>query len=682
MGGDADAAFERRVGNKMTTSSSGLRDLGLADEYRSDAGSLAERLWTPCLAVATSYDRAVGYFTSSALQLISSGLGQFVQHGGRMRLVASPNLRPEDVEAILSGLRRRSEAVETALLRELATTPVLSGVRLLGQLVASGRLEVRIAIPKELLGGIYHEKVAIFGDALADYLAVSGSANETVGGLRSNLEVVEVFSSWSGEKERVARKRRHFERLWVNKDPAVDVLDLPEAVRQRLVEIARDSSAAAPHTDLPSPGSAPLRNYQVRALEAWTSANYRGTLAMATGTGKTLTASAAIEHVSRANGPLAVLVLVPLIHLATQWVDVLRTNGLSAVACHGNSDSWVASANESLDFLRGHAVSTTVLVSTYATAALPAMTSLLQRLASTNLLVIGDEVHRLGSEGMDAILPRAAQYRLGLSATPERWEDPAGTARIVEYFGDIVFGYDIDDAISDGVLTPYEYLPVMVELTEGELDEYDRVVAAIDGQLAKEVGRRDRQALARLSAERAHVLNSASGKLGVVRREVPPSATHALAYCANRRQLSAVMDILWDRGIPVRQFTGEEDSKTRQATLAGLEDGSIPIVAAIRCLDEGVDVPAVTTAYLLASSGNPLQFVQRRGRLLRQSPGKSKASIFDLVVAPKSKSARHDALLERELRRVEAFASSALNRDEALARIAPMLDAFGGLEVR
>jgi superfamily II DNA or RNA helicase len=325
--------------------------------------------------------------------------------------------------------------------------------------------------------------------------------------------------------------------------------------------------------------------------------------------------------------------------------------------------------------MRGGAVDRVVLVSTYATARLPAMADVLGRVPAVPLLVVGDEVHKLGSEGMKRALPHSAQYRLGLSATPERWEDPAGTARVLEFFGSVVFEYDLDQAILDGVLTPYEYIPILVDLTEGELDDYERVATSIEAQLARPGPDRDRPLLGRLLSERSRILNSASGKLGIIRDEMPSSATHTLAYCAHRRQLAAVMDVLWDRGIAARQFTGEEDGRTRVSTLAALADGTVPVVAAIRCLDEGVDVPAASTGYLLASSGNPLQFIQRRGRLLRPSPGKTQARIVDLVVAPVR---RHggDTSLSNELRRVQEFAKSAVNGSDALAVINPLLESI------
>ena len=148
-------------------------------------------------------------------------------------------------------------------------------------------------------------------------------------------------------------------------------------------------------------------------------------------------------------------------------------------------------------------------------------------------------------------------------------------------------------------------------------------------------------------------------------------------YCANRKQLSAVMDLLWDRSIASRQFTGEEDRTTRQEILGEFESKVTPAIVAMKCLDEGVDVPFAREAYILASSGNPKEFVQRRGRLLRNAPGKSHAVIHDYVVVPDGRNDREREILKKEIRRVVEFANAASNRTKAVDVIWPALQRNG-----
>lgn len=648
--------------------------------------------------MASSYDRAVGYFTSAGLGAAARGLEAFVAHEGSMRLVASPAFTDEDVEAIQRGLEAREDVVSRVLLRNLIVDlnpSVQRRLALLSWLIAEERLVIKIAIPKDSKRGVFHEKVGVFRDAVGDRVAITGSANETRGGLIENFEAVDVFASWDASASRVERKERNFDALWRNATSGLDIISFPEAVRDELLmrvpPRSREGSgeddnkepivqsSAARTAPLTPPEGLVLRSYQEEAKSAWERKEHVGMLAMATGTGKTVTSISAVADLrAQLESPLAIVVLAPYIHLIDQWASELERWHLKPLRCYGSSASWVSPVQERIDLFQAGAVDVLCLVGTHSSASLAPMQEVLTRLPGNQSVLIADEAHHLGSDtGLEA-LPQHFRYRLGLSATPDRWEDPNGTERLLDYFGGVIFEFDIMAAIEAGCLCRYDYLPEMVDLNEEELDEYHEVTSRLVSELDKPVDKRNQRRIQQLLIERSAVLDLAVGKLERLREAVQANRPdRSLVYCANRKQLSAVMDLLWDRSIASRQFTGEEDRVTRQEILGEFQSRATPAIVAMKCLDEGVDVPFAREAYILASSGNPKEFVQRRGRLLRNAPGKSHAVIHDYVVVPDGRNNREREILKKEIRRVVEFANAASNRTKALDVIWPALQRNG-----
>ncbi|MEK6227469.1 MAG: DEAD/DEAH box helicase family protein [Chloroflexota bacterium] len=656
--------------------------MSLKKEYRSGSSDIVDDFYVPCLARATRYDRAVGYFTGDGLTLAAQGLDVFERHEGRMRLVASPQLREDDLTAIERGEAAKSDIVEMRLLEALWESAGKKDSALrLAWLVAADRLEIRIAVPRKG-SGIFHEKVGIFRDDVDSAVAFSGSANETVGGLVSNFESIDVFFSWDDSSDRVEQKTRNFEALWRNETPLLDVISLPQAVRAELVSIANSSRRSVPVVAREAvrltrrfnqPAEFTLRPYQDDAVNAWMAAGGRGILSMATGTGKTETSLAcAVRLRDQVKRELALVVVTPFIHLVDQWVDRASAWGLRPVRCYGTSD-WRREAWDAVDTQAAGGSRSICLVSTISTAGVSEFQSVLRRIDGRRALLIADEVHHLGAEHHESLMDEKFSYRLGLSATPARWEDEAGTARLFRYFGPVVYEFGVRAAIAARCLSPYRYEPVLVDLDKSELETYDHTVEEIEHAVRE----RDIVRLGHLEEERVRVLNGAMGKLEKVREAIaldPPSRT--LFYCASRRQLDAVSETLRAAGYLPRAFTAEEPSATRQELLSGFAAARIPALVAMKALDEGVDIPETREAYILASSGNPREFIQRRGRVLRLAPGKNRARIVDYVVVPKLRGEYERQLVEKELRRVLDFAASSMNPDAARAVIWPILDAY------
>jgi superfamily II DNA or RNA helicase len=672
----------------------GLRGLHLEDEYRSDSHNLANDLFVPCLAVAIAYDRAVGYFTSSGLVAAARGLDAFAGRAGKMRLVASPHLAEHDVDAIERGIRARDDVVEQVLIRELLVD-LSDGDRLrlayLSWLIAEDRLEISIAVPRLTRRGIFHEKIGVFTDAHGNRVAISGSPNETSGGLVENFETVDVFRSWDGTASRVQRKIDNFGRLWTNNTAGLDVFPFSEAARGQLLRAApphlaqhpraRPRRAAERASGVAGPDDFHLRWYQRRALDEWNANDRVGILEMATGTGKTKTSLAGAAELQHDLGRLAIVVLAPYIHLVDQWADEIRRWGILPVKCFEARTNWLPDAASALDLFRASASTAMALIATHTTARTELFQALVNRIRGEQLLVIADEAHHLGSgAGLDA-LPSHARYRLALSATPDRWGDPRGTTGLHRYFDRIVFAFGISDAIKAGALCSYMYYPLLVPLTSDELGQYRPVTESIVSELRRPVGERNVKLLRQLMDQRSAIIDTAEGKLEALRIQVEADRPFlSLIYCSNRMQLSAVMDLLWERRIPSRQFTGEESRTERSEILDGLANGNIPAVVAMKCLDEGVDVPPARSADILASSGNPREWVQRRGRILRLYPGKDRALIRDYVVFPDGDSEGERELLRHEIRRVVAFAGAAENHARALSGVWELMAKYGLLD--
>ncbi|MGH7866499.1 MAG: phospholipase D-like domain-containing protein, partial [Candidatus Dormibacteraceae bacterium] len=221
-----------------------LRHCGIRDHYRSDTDDLVSDFFEPCLSVASRYDRAVGYFTSTSLALAASCLGRFVERDGYIRIIASPHLNEEDIEQIELGYEYR-KVIERAVLRELdsiaeASDALLGRLGLLGELIGKSALDIKIAVVRR--GNhlaLYHEKIGIFSDNEGNQVAFSGSSNETANAFVDNFESIEVFRGWEpSDKDRVSRLASNFGKLWSGDTPNMELFDFPELGKERLLTLA------------------------------------------------------------------------------------------------------------------------------------------------------------------------------------------------------------------------------------------------------------------------------------------------------------------------------------------------------------------------------------------------------------------------------------------------------------
>jgi DNA phosphorothioation system restriction enzyme len=703
-----------------------LKDLDLRNQYRSDRHNLLEDFYIPGLERSLTYDRAVGFFSSTSLSAAAKGITALIRVGGKMRLVASPQLSQEDAEAITQGIRQREEVITTVLLHELEQLDQLATNRFsyLAWLLSKGLLEIKLAVHQDpRQRGIYHEKLGILKDFNGDRVVFTGSVNESISGLVDNFECIDVFRSWrTGDDERINEKIDNFQRLWENQTPTLEILDFPEAVARSLLKFCpaefpmmedlerssrenqsnysiSSSEPLAPHKLYPVlPAWLKLRSYQQEAIDNWFVAQGRGTLKMATGSGKTITALAVAAELYQKIQLQTLLVICPYRHLVQQWDRECRKFGLIPVLAFENVQSWQSSLSTQLyNVHSGHQPFVTV-ITTNATLMGQGLQSQLPHFPKKTLIV-GDEVHNLGAKKLEASLPHNIRLRLGLSATPERYFDEDGTQALFDYFGAVLEPeFTLKDAIQQGALVHYLYYPILVELTESEIERYADLTSKI-GRAIGIGGSEDNDSLTVLLMQRSRLIGSAANKLEALRELMTRrlDTTHTLFYCGDgsvedemseeiQRQLTAVAQILGqEMGYGVATYTAKTSLDEREDLRRQFELGEVKGLVAIRCLDEGVDIPAVQTAVILASSGNPRQFVQRRGRILRPHANKQRANLFDMIVLPpdlgRESLETERNLLRKELRRFVEFADLADNAGEARVKLLPLQERYGLLDL-
>lgn len=706
----------------MTAAPRGLRSLTLADRYRSDREDVVQGFYIPALSVAHTYSRAVGYFTSTSLALFARGIETFAARGGTMHLIASPHLNEDDILDIERGYDVRS-VIQRATKRELETEErdtVLDGLGLLGRLIADGKLEIKLAfVQQQGRVGIYHEKIGIFRDEIGDLVGFTGSSNETLGGLAANFESVEVYRGWvAGDGTRALRLEEDFMALWANQTANLSIEDFPDVARDRLIKLGKDRPPkTVPGRDdalLPTvvvkdeprrlalPDWLDVRGYQRDAVESWLGHRGRGILKMATGTGKTKTSMIAATQLANVlrqrEEPLVLLVLAPLQHLVDQWITEVEGFGVRPIPVYESSQSWLPVVEDQLNEARLGQRQVVAMVATNASFAGEKFQSLLSRITQP-LLIIADEAHNLGSSTYRSALPPNATYRLALSATPERWFDDEGTDALIEYFGPIVFELGLGQAIEMGALCRYNYRPRLVELNGTETALYVDLTAQIAKRIASGDSLKDAapdSPIGWLLRQRAGILGHAEGKLAMLHADLGARANSwfQLVYCAEGsrptevgdppgpNQLRDVMDVVGNKlHLAAHSYVSETPRRERKVLLRRFGAGDdLRVLVAMRCLDEGVDIPDARTGYLLASSSNPRQFIQRRGRLLRLADGKHRAEIIDyLAVPPASTPINFDierSLLTRELERANEFGKLSDNYETTLGVLRPLKERY------
>lgn len=710
-----------------------LQDIEIKDEYRSLIDNVAKDFYIPLLKVAISYKRAVGFFSSSALVEISKGIAGLIQNGGKIQLVASPYLSDDDVEAMRKGYELRESIVEKALLRELKDVTdsfEKDRLNLLANLIADGVLDIKIALTeKNGEFGMYHEKMGIISDLQGNKVAFSGSMNESATAMMINYEAIDVFCSWNGDTQRVSAKENAFESIWNNVEPNIRTIYFPKVSDMIIEKYKRNASnynideeelytskvceETPRYVGANIPNHIKLHDYQISAIDKWEENNYRGIFDMATGTGKTYTGLGAVARLSNAlSHKLSVFIVCPYQHLVEQWVEDIEAFGMHPIIGYSASSqkNWKNLLEDAIldQKLRVCNKEFFCFISTNATFASTYVQNQIVRLKGNVLLVV-DEAHNFGAEYLSKTLSEKFKYRLALSATINRHNDEEGTEKLFNYFGDKCIEYTLERAIEEKKLTRYKYYPIITSLNEPELEKYT--------QLSYEIGKcviKGKNGKARLSERgkilalaRARLVAGAEDKIIKLEEYIQSYVddNHILVYCGattmlaenqemsstddeDIRQIDLVTDLLGNRlNMKVSQFTSKEDAREREILKNEFSAGNnLQALIAIKCLDEGVNIPKIKIAFILASTTNPKEYIQRRGRVLRLAPGKDYAVIYDFIALPRQLDTvtsitgavmkRELSLVKNELCRAQEFARLSMNMAEAEKVIYEIKEAY------
>lgn len=717
-----------------------LKELKIKKEYRSLLNDIARTFFIPTLSEGVEYNRAVGFFSSSILVDISKGISGLVKNKGKIRLVASPYLSDEDISAIKCGYLRRDQVIKDALRRELHQPDSefeAARLNLLANLIADGIMDIKIAFTEDAEQvGMYHEKMGIITDSVGNKIAFSGSLNESLRALRLNYETIDVFCSWKGEEERVNTKESAFTAIWNNSEPNIRIVDFPELSNEIIAkykyakpdlqideeefklgnnhiksgDLCINNSPNSPQI----PENLNFYQYQLEAIEEWARKGYRGIFDMATGTGKTYTGLGAITKLAKhLQNKLAVVIVCPYQHLVEQWVEDIKKFNIKPIIGYSASaqKNWKEKLSNAILGQKLNVIGKNFFcfICTNATFSSEYVQEQLSKIRDDSLLMI-DEAHYFGAPCLNKLMLDSYKYRLALSATLDRYNDEKGTQALYHFFGEKCIEYTLERAIKEKKLTPYKYYPIVVALTDKELEIYDQLSLEIAKCCIK--GKNGEKNLSekgkRLAIQRARLVAGAEEKLSALEVQIRPylHSNHILVYCGatkglepdqdvseiselDRRQIKRVTALLGNKlGMSVARFTSEENVRERANLKIKFTEGDpLQVLIAIKCLDEGVNIPSIKTAFILSSTTNPKEYIQRRGRVLRLAEGKEYAEIFDFITLPHplnlistlsdQKLKKSIGLVKNELRRVEEFSRMAVNFVSVEKTIDDIKDAYG-----
>lgn len=708
--------------------------------------------FSECLCNSTQFDLMLGFFSSSAISILSDGFATFLYGGGRMRLIINDILTEQDRNAISTGLDTDDipffDITDIENLKSTLSERDAHFFNCLSWLIRNNRLEIKIIKPKDLIG-ISHTKSGYFFDGI-DTVAFDGSCNFSRTALVNNIESLTVSCGWDGniENAKIDNVKQDFESVFqgkcenviyvesdsikkritsvFNNKPLSDLLIdeyrllqndlnnklLPATVIKALdkaknrVDVAVEKLRKQNEKSIITkqikaeplfPYESGPRDYQKNAFESWKNNNQKGLFAMATGTGKTITSLNCLLEIYKRLGYYKAMILVPTITLVDQWeIECKKFNFDNIIKVCSKTRSWKSRvANLRMLEMSGTDNKLSyIIIATYASFVRSTIFPELSKFPKQQLLLIADEAHNMGSGQMINRLGEIPYLRrIGLSATPERQYDEAGNEKLMNFFGctdKYTYEYSMAEAIDKGALCRYYYYPHVVRLTDVEMEEY----VDISMKIVKIMAYKDADSqniLQRLLLKRKRIIHKAENKKTVfeeiIKKRMQERGTlkYTLIYVPegnkpddNQAGVFDKADVLEtdedtlhlideytrivrdvDSRIIVRQFTSE--SSDREDMLKSFADGKIDVLTSMKCLDEGVDVPRSELAIFCASTGNPRQFIQRRGRVLRTHKDKHVAVIHDLVVVPDNCFCDESFELEKnlvasELKRVRDFA--------------------------
>lgn len=656
------------------------RDLDIKISYRScDEQGIAKAFVSPALKETRLYRRSVGYFSSGVIDTILDGITALVRNGGEIRLIASPKLNDADIDAINLGYEEREKKISDVFSAEfIKEIDNMSDEHLaiLAELVARGTLDIKIAVTTTL--GDYHDKLGILEDFDGNQIVFYGSANSSKNGYRDNYDKIRIVKSWiEGQQESVNDEIEEFESLWNGTNEFVKVYDYKESAKRNILEIVeRRKSSGNNHSQIK------LRDYQEEAIKAWVKNDYHGFYVMATGTGKTWTAIFSAKELVKEH-KASIVICAPYKHLVKQWAEDVKTAFPDAkiVLVSSENPSWEKQITSEIISKKYNPDVQLIIITTISSFNLDRFEKTIEKDVGEKLLIV-DEAHRFTKRSDE--LKNKYQYMLGLSATPYSGKSAQSGRELMEFFGGQVYSLPIEDALSRGFLVPYDYYPIVVSATQEEEDKFASISRQIIGCFRNGICI-DPDRLVKLLRARLRLISMAEQKVNGISTIIDKldDRDHIVVYCGDGRlfdnngdeirHIQQVKRVLNSKDYKASQFTAQEDMKTRMDLVDAFNKGEISALAAIRCLDEGINIPSIKSALILSSNDDYREFVQRRGRILRLYEGKEYAKIYDVLVLPSGSSKEWAKI---ELRRFREYAKLARNCEELEEQLLDYLSMF------
>lgn len=659
-----------------------FRELDLKRSYISYGGdNIAQAFLTPALMHTKLYRRSVGFFSSNVITSIIDGIVALARNDGKIQLIASPNLSAEDVNAINLGYQMREEIVKKAFEHEFTTALEElddSALQLLATLIADGILDIKIAVTSN--SGIYHDKLGILEDFDGNIITFYGSSNSTLSGYQNNYEKIRLVTSWvAADLESIQDECAEFDALWNGTNPYIHTYSYTTSAASNILRIRENRKTAVPGKNDPIQ----LRDYQKKAIDAWCANQYHGFYVMATGTGKTWTAIySAIELLK--THPAMVVICAPYKHLVRQWAEDVTKAAPDAklIMVSSENQGWEQQLNQEIVRQRMRKETQIIVISTITSFNLKRFQQILYKSKQEKLLIV-DEAHRFTNR--PEFLKTQFQYMLGLSATPFSGRNTAKGLELMNFFGGQVFNLPIEAALDKGFLVKYYYHPIFVYATNDEEERFRKKSSQIAGCFRNGVCI-DPENLALHLRARLRIISMAQEKIDRINEILSyvKEKSHFIVYCGDGklydnnneeiRHINFAKRALIDYGYKPSQFTAAENMAKRMELVEQFNEGAIDALVAIRCLDEGINIPSIQGALILSSNDDYREFVQRRGRILRVDGVKKYANIYDVIVLPSYETGK---MAEIEFRRFYEYARLAENKDELLAQLEHLAADYG-----
>lgn len=652
--------------------------------YSSDDGSIIRDFYRPAILNSNIYKRISGYFSAEFLNILTEEIKSArINNQIKINILCSPNMKNEDKEKIAKGYQIR-ELMENQIINEIENfSNDNEAIPFITSLIAEKTLDIKFVYLKDK-SGLFHDKKGVFIDENNYKIAFTGSNNETFSAIYNNYESLTVLTQLDNPKH-VEAIEDNFNLIWNNKSADLEVLNVSDKIINKLEEKSntiREKTEIDSFSRINITSVYDLHDYQKEAVRRWKDNEYKGLLEMATGTGKTITSLACNQKLADSTDKLLTVIVVPQIELLYQWERDLLNGGTAGIICSSDNKNWERKLNSKLRILKRKKRGYLTAIVTRDTFIGNKFQNMINQSNDISKLLIADEVHSFGSTTTRNIYKKLKDKfpnRLGVSATPFRKVN-SESKQLINFFDKVVYSYNLNEAIDNGFLNEYIYKPILLYFDQDTLNEYRK---SINNNL-ENIKKNDAIAIQIIDKLTSSIANSSTAKVEEMINHIESHGKdkQSIIYCApgvyndgqkkfEQKHIEFTASKLNEEGLSFRIIRSGVESDDRKKILSQFKEKKLNSLLAIKCLDQGINLPEVAIAYILSSTDSETEFIQRRGRILRTFEGKPTSMIYDFVMLPQD----HRSLLfapeeadgyfvSRELRRMKSYNSAAKNKDE------------------